>query len=287
MDFAFASIQGPAHKKSIPEVPKQDNCNCFVIDNSYHIGIVSDGAGSSKFSHFASEICVESLSNIIKRDIGLLSKLEMEENLQFQWSNLSKLWFTEVREGLLKYCKEQNGDVADYNCTLILVIKTQTNFFACNVGDGRAGGSINGKGFPIIVPFMTFTVGATYFIIKDDWSMFFRSYVINSDSCDYFFVSTDGPQSYIIDQQSSFTGQKVYDDILPGEMYYDSNLPFNPFFEGLISSLKQVNSTSERNSRITDLLELGKYQKDGKEQILSTLLKPELDDDKSLIIFFN
>lgn len=46
-----------------------------------------------------------------------------------------------------------------------------------------------------------------------------------------------------------------------------------------------MNDQNERNIRLKDLIEFGKYQKDGQEQILSSLIKPELDDDKTLIVF--
>jgi hypothetical protein len=288
MKFATGSAQGPAHKKSQPEVPCQDSGVCFLVNDDNCVGIVSDGAGSSKNSHIASNFCVIKLAEVVKRDFDKVLGLNLIEKTDLEWDALSKTWFTEVRDELLKYCAEQDEDIRDYNCTLILVIKTKDKFFACNVGDGRAGG-LGEKGvFPIIVPFMTFTVGATYFLPKEDWARFFRSYVLSVDHCEYFFISSDGAQSYLMDQDPhlKISDVKLYDDLLPGDIFYDSNLLYKPFFEGLIESLKEITDQAERNERLMALIEFGKYQKDGKEQIINSLVRPELDDDKTLIVFY-
>lgn len=289
MKFAISSVQGPAHKKAQPEVPRQDSATCFVINGENYIGIVSDGAGSSKKSHIASDFCVEALAKLVKRDFDEVLRLNDLGDANSKWDILSKSWFSEVREELLNHCATLEIEIADFNCTLILVIKTKNKFFSCNVGDGRAGASSGLRVFPIIVPFMTFTVGATYFLIKEEWGRFFRSYVLDAVQCDYFFVSSDGPQNYIIDQdpQLHVTENRIYEDIMPGEVYYDSNLPFRPFFEGLIDSLKELSSQVERNERLSELIQFGKYQIRGEIQILNSLIKPELDDDKSLIVFYN
>jgi len=290
MKFALSSVQGLAHQKAQPIIPRQDSAACFVINDEICVGIVSDGAGSSKNSHIAANLCVEKLAEVVKRDFDEVLGLNVLEDAKLEWDFLSKSWFCEVRDELLDYCVKNDGEVGDFNCTLILVIKTKDKFFACNVGDGRAGASSGMRVFPIIVPFMTFIVGATYFVIKEDWGRFFRSYVLDAVvHCDYFFISTDGPQNYLIDQdpQLKVTDNRIYEDIMPGEVYYDSNLLYKPFFEGVIDSLKEVSSQDERNERLSELLQLGKYQIRGEIRILDSLIKPELDDDKSLIVFYN
>ena len=289
MKFAISSVQGPAHKKAQPEVPRQDCATCFVINGENCIGIVSDGAGSSQKSHIASDFCVEKLAKVVKRDFDEVLGLNDLVDAKSKWDILSKSWFSEVRDELLNHCTTQEADRADFNCTLILVIKTRDKFFSCNVGDGRAGASSGMRVFPIIVPFMTFTVGATYFVIKEDWGRFFKSYVLDAVQCDYFFLSSDGPQNYLIDQdaQLKVPENRIYDNIMPGEVYYDSNLLYKPFFEGLLDSLNELSTQEERNQRLSELLQYGKYQIRGEIQILNSLIKPELDDDKSLIVFYN
>ena len=88
------------------------------------------------------------------------------------------------------------------------------------------------------------------------------------------------------DPKLKVTDNRIYEDISPCEVYYDANLLYKPFFEGLIESLKEITNQDERNERLMALIELGKYQKDGKEQILNSLTGPELDDDKTLIVFY-
>ena len=48
-------VQGHSHKKTTPPIPCQDNGKAGILSNGYHVLLVSDGAGSSKLSHVASE----------------------------------------------------------------------------------------------------------------------------------------------------------------------------------------------------------------------------------------
>jgi hypothetical protein len=74
---------------------------------------------------------------------------------------------------------------------------------------------------------------------------------------------------------------------MPGEVYYDTNLLYQPFFEGVIDSLNELSSQDERNERLSSLLEFGEYKIRGEKRILNSLVTPHLDDDKTLIVYFN
>ena len=317
---SYTSIQGKSHKKMDPQIPCQD---AFKYDKIkigglkrllslkkpliFDVSVVSDGAGSSTYSHLASSFCVNRLLELCKsRSLAIEEltaydfKKEEEKKLILEgWNKLSTDLFNQTRADLLLFGEESGHQPKDLYCTLILVIKTPFGFLSANIGDGRAGFSNGTETKPLIVPFMTFTAGATFFIIKDGWDKIFRSYVIFEDKVDYYFVSSDGCQGFIIDhsyKESKSTNSLiisnirpktgVYDDILGDNAFYDLNKPFHPFFEGLIKSLNEVNTTEDANARLTNLIENGVYIFNNVETELKSISDPTLDDDKTMIIHY-
>jgi hypothetical protein len=292
---SFASVQGSSHRKSEPQVPCQDSSSIHCLENGAWVLAVSDGAGSSTFSHDASRFCTD---DIIKRlavyDLSAFKETPINLNeTKSAWHQVAVQLFNATRNSLLDKCKVDIRDVSEMHCTLILIIQTEWGFLSANIGDGRAG-YFDGSPKVLTVPFQTFTAGATYFLIKEQWQNVMRSDVHvleDSDNLEYFFASTDGPQHYIMDNRDEFRVKAgtcgVYDDILGKEAYYDYNRLFHPFFEGLINSLNELNTEEERNNRLYRLLDEGIYCIGGKETELKSLLAPWLDDDKTLVVVYN
>lgn len=304
---SYTSIQGKSHKKMAPQIPCQD---AFKYDKikigglkrlfslkkplSFNVSIVSDGAGSSSYSHLASSFCVNRLLELCKsRSIAIEEltafdfKKEEEKKLILEgWNKLSIEIFNQTRADLLLFGEESGYEPKDLYCTLILVIKTSFGFLSANIGDGRAGYSNGTEVRPLIVPFMTFTAGATFFLIKDGWDKIFRSYVVFEENVDYYFVSSDGCQEFLIDGSSKGPKTGVYDDILGDNAFYDLNKPFHQFFEGLIKSLNEVNTEEEANTRLTNLIENGIYLIDNVQTELKSISDPSLDDDKTMILHY-
>ena len=282
-------IQGHSHKKSNPAIPCQDFGKAGILPNGYHIIIVSDGAGSSKLSHIASEFVVNTMySNLQVFDFSNLNQNpDHKELLQEEWNKAVLDLFGRTRSALLNLAKDNNILPTYLYCTLVLVIKTDWGFLSANIGDGRSGVS-NGKPHSLSVPLQTFTAGATFFLIKDGWENIFRSYVTEVadwTKIKYYFATTDGCQDFVMDWSDKGPRQGIYDDVLGDEARYDSNVPYEPFFDGLLESLNEVNSEQERNERLKQLIEKGIYIYKGEEKELKSISDPMLDDDKTLIIF--
>lgn len=304
---SYTSIQGKSHKKMDPQIPCQD---AFKYDKlkiggfkrllslkkplNLYVSVVSDGAGSSTFSHLASNFCVNRLLELCKsRSIAFeeltafdFKKEEEKKLILVGWNKLSLELFNQTRNDLLLFGEESGYESKDLYCTLILVIKTPFGFLSANIGDGRAGYSNGTEAKPLIVPFMTFTAGATFFLIKDDWDKIFRSYVVFEENVDYYFVSSDGCQEFLIDGSSKGPKTGVYDDILGDNAFYDLNKPFHQFFEGLIKSLNEVNTEEEANTRLTNLIENGIYLINNVQTELKSISDPSLDDDKTMILHY-
>lgn len=304
---SWTSIQGKSHKKMETQIPCQDAFKFEKITKSgfkdllnfkepisFSISIVSDGAGSSTYSHLASHFCVNRLLELCKSRSNAIEELtkydfKKQEDKQLilaGWNKLSTEIFNQTRVDLVLFGKESGHENKDLYCTLILVIKTPFGFLSANIGDGRAGYSNGNETRPIIVPFMSFTAGATFFLIKDGWDKIFRSYVIFDEKVDYYFVSSDGCQEFLIDGSAKGPKTGVYDDVLGDNAFYDLNKPFHPFFEGLIKSLNEANTTEDANTRLTNLVEKGVYLLNNIETELKSISDPLLDDDKTMIIHY-
>ncbi len=252
--------------------------------------VVSDGAGSSRLSHLASAHCVNTLFGLLQQDgLDAFIREPADANaLGTHWDLAARGLFERTRASLLELAAREGAAPQELHCTLLLVLRTPWGFLSANIGDGRAGYH-DGAPHALTVPFMTFTAGATFFLVKEGWERIFRSYVTvpaHPDRVAYFFASTDGPQDYLMDGSAKGPRNGVYDDVLGGEAFYDLNIPYHPFFEGLIRSLDEVGTDAERDQRLARLLGEGIYMLDGGERVLSTLADPALDDDKTLVLHY-
>jgi hypothetical protein len=284
-----ARVQGHSHKKSVPAIPCQDFGRAGILPNGFHVIIVSDGAGSSALSHVASEFCVNTLySNLQVYDFSeLKQKADDAEALQKKWNTAVMDLFGRTRNALLNLSKDNKISPTELYCTLLMVVKTDWGFLSANIGDGRSGVS-NGKPNALSVPLQTFTAGATFFLIKEGWESVFRSYttpVSDWSKIKYFFATTDGCQNFVMDRSEKGPLQGIYNNVLGDEALYDANVPYEPFFDGLLSSLNEIENEQARNERLKNLIEKGIYIYKGVEEELKALSDPILDDDKTLIIF--
>lgn len=291
VDFKLSQtrVQGLSHKKAKPPIPCQDYGKAGILSNGFHVILVSDGAGSSKLSHVASEFCVNTLySHLQVFDFSnLIPNPEQPELLQKNWNKAVFELFERTRNALLNLSKENNVHPTDLYCTLLLVIKTDWGFLSANIGDGRSGVSA-GKPFSLSVPLQTFTAGATFFLIKEGWENIFRAYTMiipDWSKVKYFFATTDGCQDFVMDWSKKGPRQGIYDNVLGDEARYDHNVPYEAFFDGLLASLNEIDDEKERNERLRRLVENGIYLLSGEEKELKSISDPFLDDDKTLIIF--
>ena len=293
MQFKSAKtvITGSAHLRTNPKTPCQDHADSRRLANGLVASVVSDGAGSSSHSELASRFCVERIMTALEEIdfIDFLCPRPDPEHLDQLWSLRAKQAFQRTRQALEEYAIKQSIEVVDLYCTLLVIVQAPWGFMVAHVGDGRAG-YYDGQAKALMVPLATYTAGQTMFLIHRKWEDAFRSSIVfhpAPDVISYYFLCSDGPQTYLM-ERSSFDPQadRVYDDFLGEDAYYDSNRPYHPFFQGLIQSLNEVGSEDERNDRLKQLIELGRYELSGQISYLPSLVSPELDDDKSLVFFY-
>lgn len=284
-------VTGPSHLQTDPPTPCQDHADSRLLANGLVASVVCDGAGSSRHSELASRFCVERILAALEEIdfIDFMCPRPDPENLQHQWSLRARQAFQMTRQQLEDFAVAKCIELADLYCTLLVIVQVPWGFMVAHVGDGRAG-YYDGQAQSLMVPLATYTAGQTVFLLNRKWEDAFRSSIVfhpAPDLISYYFLCSDGPQTYLMERSSlDPKADRVYESLLGDEAYYDTNLPYHPFFQGLIQSLNEVGSEEERNNRLKQLIELGKYELSEQVSYLSTLVSPELDDDKSLVFFY-
>ena len=128
------SAVGTSHEKQ--KIPCQD-CGNYRIFNDVIVGAVADGAGSAKYSHFGSELAVETV-------IKCFADINEYPDKQGFSQPLSEM---EAKEVFTKFVKDvitalnKKADNNDYfvhylACTLLVFIATPEWVAAMQIGDG-------------------------------------------------------------------------------------------------------------------------------------------------------
>jgi serine/threonine protein phosphatase PrpC len=142
---------GTSHRQE--NIPCQDYGD-YRLFGDVIVGVVADGAGSAKYSHVGSELAVNTVIDLIARNFykseqKKLSPIEFARN--FHKSEQEKLspplreeeskqMFTEIVQEIIaqlgKTAKQNNCDIKDLACTLLIFIATPEWLVAMQIGDG-------------------------------------------------------------------------------------------------------------------------------------------------------
>ena len=285
-----AAAHGEKYKTMVPPKPWQDYLlqgKIELKEKTWSVSIVSDGAGSSEHSEKASKFCCTKLYELCTEYINSHQWMEKDELPDEEsWHISSKYFFDQTHQELYEFAKQNNLPEGSFNCTLILVLETPQGFLSANIGDGRAGFKSEGVFNPLIVPYQTFTVGATQFLANQQWELFFRSYKhdINIDKVDYYIIASDGCE-YFWDTTGISIEKGSYDDVT-NEPFYDENLLVAEKIEPIVSYLKDnlTNDFKLVNNQLNTLIKTGIL--DQKETDFKTWIENTIGgkDDKAIIL---
>jgi len=276
------SVQGKSHKKD-PPIPCQDFHVIETFENKYHYAIVSDGAGSAENSHVGSKIACESLSSLTKKYLESSDEESINKLDNAKWYKIAFRLFEKTREELFSYSKDNNVDIDSLKCTLILILQTPNGILTANVGDGRAGCLSEGKYHSLMVPFQTFVIGSTIFLIKDYWDQFLRTSIYEIKKPEALFVISDGCDDFSFSQKGEVPEkeQGVYDKV-HSEARYDHNQPFAGFYDALIGQINELISNNKIDKIlpiVEEIIDKGIF----KENPVEGIQKEE--DDKTMVMF--
>ena len=128
------SAVGTSHEKQ--KIPCQD-CGNYRIFNDVIVGAVADGAGSAKYSHFGSELAVETVIKCFADINELPDKQGFSQPLsEMEAKEVFTKFVKDVITALNKEADNKGYSVSDLACTLLVFIATPEWVAAMQIGDG-------------------------------------------------------------------------------------------------------------------------------------------------------
>ncbi|MBT2736224.1 PP2C family serine/threonine-protein phosphatase [Bacillus sp. ISL-7] len=250
--YTFASVIGTSHQKV--NTPCQDSSKCQVIDDpngeKILVAVVSDGAGSAKFSDQGSSLAcslfVEEVSQYLRegKKVKDLDKRFIENWIEYFQCKISTR------------AKEQEVSIREFACTIVAAIVGNDYAAFFQVGDGaivcletdHTEENYNWEFWPDKGEFENTTYFITDPMVKKN---------INFDVL---------PRS--VDEVSLFT-----DGIQHLTLHYQSQTVHNPFFKPMFNVLRKVDKDNLDNLNSS----LEKF-------LNSERVNEKTDDDKTLLL---
>lgn len=247
-------VTGTSHQEQ--KIPCQD-CGNYRIFKDVIVGAVADGAGSAKYSHFGSELAVETALKYLSRisEYPQKRKRFWEKFSQPLSEPEAKHLFTKtvnhVIAELKKQAKNKDYSVNDLACTLLVFVATPEWVAAMQIGDGFiVMGSQNAKYQMLFKPDKGEFFNETTFVTSVNALEEMQVQVI-SEKQEFICASTDGLEKVAI--------------------RFSDWQPFPPFFKPLEAYLRETEQPENNDQYIIDFLKSGR-------------LNARTDDDKTLLL---
>ncbi|MBK8516603.1 MAG: protein phosphatase 2C domain-containing protein [Saprospiraceae bacterium] len=259
-----ASCHGMIHEDGLC----QDAFYIRQINGTNSIVALCDGAGSAKASKLAATFVSEKICN--KLNAYLHSKKLRQMSIT-EWRTEAIEAVKQTQRALAKFAHKNKVDFHELACTLIVMIYTPHGIYTCHIGDGRGCYKSNDHWKPFMTPFKGEYSNETLFLNsldfgKEDNHQYIFTNVVHEE-VDAFALLSDGFENYCFNtlQKNEETG-----------MYQDLNQPHAPFFDGMISTIDQLQESKITHEEIKKLLY--DYVASGTHHIKNEI------DDKTLVI---
>lgn len=252
------SLVGKGHIKD--EISCQDYHFVKSIDDGWGIVIVSDGAGSSKFSEIGSKLTSERggfyfEELLLKSDWIKNCKLPSEK----EWDIEFRAVVSKVRLECFEFAKEKSMDLRDLNSTFLAMIYSPVGVLFGHIGDGRAAVlSSDGKWSSLMIPHKGEEANQTVFLqsellIKTNLKVsgvFVPETTVFNSPVRAFVLISDGCEKAMWQ-----CGQMINKE--EGIHFIDPNTPHSDFMNPFYSEvLKMKGYSSEKaKKRFVDLID--------------------------------
>ncbi|MBD2137362.1 protein phosphatase 2C domain-containing protein [Anabaena sp. FACHB-1237] len=240
---------GTSHKEQ--KTPCQD-CGKYRIFNNVIVGAVADGAGSAKYSHFGSELAVETVIKCFADINELPDKKSFSQPLsEVEAKEVFAKFVNEVIKAFNKEADNKGYSVSDLACTLLVFIATPQWVAAMQIGDG----------FMVV-----HRQDAEYqLLFEPDKGEFFNetTFVTSANALEEMQVQViSGKQGFICASTDGL--EKVAIRLSDWQ-------PHAPFFKPLEEYLRETDKPEEDDKYVIDFLN-------------SERLNSRTDDDKTLLL---
>ena len=268
--IASGSVIGKSHL--VNDLPSQDAFNIRRLTLNWGIAILSDGAGSFKFSHLGSSILVKEGISIFSAEINKSKSLKNKKALcKDHWRRIVLRCFNELRIKLETYATEKGISIKELSSTIIVIIFSPWGIMSAHIGDGRAAYcNAFRKWQPIMIPFTGSQAGTTVFftsdVVWDNPDLFIETRSIK-DSVTGFSLLSDGCEKICFE---------CYVKALEKDRYYDPNKPFPGFFNSIGKSLLNMSLSNWTHKQVNEKWKF--FLENGNETLVNE------SDDKTLIV---
>lgn len=249
---ANISSWGDSHKSL--NIPCQDYHAYEPISDGWGIAVISDGAGSAKYSHYASLEIVHNAIRVFK-DLVIGDFIKNQSlPTDREWSKKAYQSLVSIKGNLVELCNKNMCNKNDLNATIIVVIHSPNGLLVTHIGDGRAGyKNQEGEWFPLITPHKGEYANQTVFLSSDIW---------NTAFCEVSGVPV--PESIVVREKvSAFTLMSdgcensawlcnTYDQI--ENKYHDPNIPFKTFLDSIVLKVKSHLEFDDNHVNIKKML---------------------------------
>ena len=113
--------------------PCQDSATCIELglkDNSVLLAVISDGAGSAKFSEIGSRLVVQGFARCV------VSHLRTRNSLEYITQEVIREWMDDIRERIFHAAELRATEPRQMAATLVGAVICADRAIICHVGDG-------------------------------------------------------------------------------------------------------------------------------------------------------
>jgi len=122
---------GTSHIKSGTEC--QDRAACVEYKgqgNRTLVAVVSDGAGSAKFSSIGSSLVVRSFAG------SVVAYLRSGGSVEGITADAVRIWLDEIRDKIAAAARNRDSEPREFAATLVAAIISESGAIVCHIGDG-------------------------------------------------------------------------------------------------------------------------------------------------------
>jgi serine/threonine protein phosphatase PrpC len=248
--YAAASVVGASHSKSASACQDSNDCQVYQLPNgeSVLVGVVADGAGSSKYGGEGAALCCAMF-------IDLVSDHLSNGNAVDQISlDMGRFWLEAIKNRLSRQADSNSQVLREYACTLLGAVVGNSCAAFAQIGDGAivVADSEELEYGHIFWPDRGEYENTTHFVTEDRVEEHLQFDLVRREIVEIAMLS-DGLQRLALDYQSQTAHQ--------------------PFFHGLFPAFqKSPDGRSEALSRA-----LGDF-------LSSERVNQKTDDDKTLLL---
>lgn len=257
--YLGVSLTGKSHREL--GIPCQDYHLFECLGDGWDLFLVSDGAGSAKYSERGSMATCKAAQALIHQ--LLENNSWMSQNTlptEVEWYIQMRALFESLKVFFRTRCSENNDGTReeDFNATLLVAIKTPMGILTAHIGDGRMGYlSQENEWKSLMSPHKGEEANQTLFV-QSNWAVpMVPSFTVSGLSIPECRVVPSIPKAIVLitdGMEKAMWQCSMYDEEL--QRNRDVNLPHPGFMNPLLESITYEDSLS-REALLCEIMESG------------------------------